>query len=569
MCRSTPSCTFWAGCIMAACIMAAVPEEETVQVLDKLEPLPSLKTLSLPNTLSSRHKSSRSSALPLSIGEAEQSADAEQSDNRLPSDTRAEEAEDAEAELQALHKEDHDAEIKAIAEAEHIKATERAKRGQTVPEDVTCYHELDSAAKQQQALADRLGEEAEKAAQSLKQATYLKEKAATDTQKFKIRMDSDHKMKTDAETQYKSEHSVALNAFEAARGNLDSYNNDRKKVDLDSTRSKQILAKYLDYKKKFIQANADSDDPTQSKEVVQYRLLSEKYLKEYHSLQVKMQQNYASATHESEQYQELSQRYQRIAGDANDIAAEVTKTSGAFTKSSKEHARQHEVYLTQEKEAQRWEGILAQTKEDAKAARASYSKLKKHEEASKINYLKLRSMAVKYGEMGKDAETTTDLNRMRMLNFEQESKSFAREITAGIAAVSVLKRKYETADSAGMLYTKTWRAGGCESATAKKDTDPEVPDKLQSDEPVVTKYSPTECASDKHIATQNLEGAAAAKLAHLTELAHLTSAKENHANAVTGAKTAKSIMAFTKVKSKRYLKVAKSALKQSADPCDS
>merc|ERR1711865_314568 len=332
------------------------------------------------------------------------------------SDTRAEEAEDAEAELQALHKEDHDAEIKAIAEAEHIKATERAKRGQTVPEEVTCYHELDSAAKQQQALADRLGEEAEKAAQSLKQATYLKEKAATDTQKFKIRMDSDHKMKTDAETQYKSEHSVALNAFEAARGNLDSYNNDRKKVDLDSTRSKQILAKYLDYKKKFIQANADSDGPTQSKEVVQYRLLSEKYLKEYHSLQVKMQQNYASATHESEQYQELSQRYQRIAGDANDIAAEVTRTSAAFTKSRKEHTRQHKVYVTQEKEAQRWEGILAQTKEDAKAARASYSKQKKHEEASKINYLKLRSMAVKYGEMGKDAETTTDLNRMRMLN---------------------------------------------------------------------------------------------------------------------------------------------------------
>merc|ERR1711865_681877 len=234
------------------------------------------------------------------------------------------------------------------------------------------------------------------------------------------------------------------------------------------------------------------------------------------------------------------------------------------------HKEDHDAEIKAIAEAeQRWEGILAQTKEDAKAARASYSKLKKHEEAPKINYLKLRSMAVKYGEMGKDAETTTDLNRMRMLNFEQESKSFAREITAGIAAVSVLKRKYETADSAGMLYTKTWRAGGCESATAKKDTDPEVPDKLQSDEPVVTKYSPTECASDKHIATQNLEGAAAAKLAHLTELAHLTSAKENHANAVTGAKTAKSIMAFTKVKSKRYLKVAKSALKQSADPCDS
>merc|ERR1711865_358913 len=390
MCRSTPSCTFWAGCIMAACIMAAVPEEETVQVLDKLEPLPSLKTLSLPNTHSSRHKSSRSSALPLSIGEAEQSADAEQSDSRLPSDTRAEEAEDAEAELQALHKEDHDAEIKAIAEAEHIKATERAKRGQTVPEDVTCYHELDSAAKQQQALADRLGEEAEKAAQSLKQATYLKEKAATDTQKFKIRMDSDHQMKTDAETQYKSGHSVALNAFEAAQGNLDTYNNDRKKVDLDSQRSKQILAIYLDYKKKFIQANADADDPTQSKEVVQYRKLSQKYLEEYHALQVQLATNYASATRESELYQQLSQRYQKIAGDANDIAAEVTRTSAAFTKSRKEHTRQHKVYVTQAEEAKRWQGIMAETKERAKAAYSRHKELERRTEASKVKYFKLR-----------------------------------------------------------------------------------------------------------------------------------------------------------------------------------
>jgi len=550
--------------------MAAVPEEETTQTLDQLQPLPSLRTLHL-TTLASRHKSPRTKASTLGIGEAEQSADVKQSGNAIQTekvlDTQDEE-------LKALRDEDHDAEIKAIAEAEHLKAIERAKRGRSkVPEEVSCYHELVVDTQQQKSEADRLDEEATKAAKRLKHAEYLKERAATDTKKFKVLMDSDHQMKTDAETQYKSEHSVALNAFEAAQGNLDTYNNDRKKVDLDSQRSKQILAIYLDYKKKFIQANADADDPTQSKEVVQYRKLSQKYLEEYHALQVQLATNYASATRESELYQQLSQRYQKIAGDANDIAAEVTRTSAAFTKSRKEHTRQHKVYVTQAEEAKRWQGIMAETKERAKAAYSRHKELERRTEASKVKYFKLRSMAEKYSEMGNDAETRTDINRMRMLNFEQEIQTFGLEIEAGIAAVSMIKRKYETADLAGMMYTKTWRAGGCAGRSKKEGKDDESSDEQQpplaaGDERAGARYTATECASDKFIATQNLEGAAQAKLEHLSELVDLTAAKENHANAVAGVKTSKAIMMFSKVKSKRYLKVAKSAIKQSANPCE-
>ena len=64
-------------------------------------------------------------------------------------------------------------------------------------------------------------------------------------------------------------------------GNLDNYNNDRMKVELDSNFAKPLLQKYLNYKKKFIQASANADDPTQSKEVLQYRRLAEQYLKQY------------------------------------------------------------------------------------------------------------------------------------------------------------------------------------------------------------------------------------------------------------------------------------------------
>ena len=84
------------------------------------------------------------------------------------------------------------------------------------------------------------------------------------------------------------------------------------KVELDSNFAKPLLQKYLNYKKKFIQASANADDPTQSKEVLQYRRLAEQYLKQYHALQAKIQQSYASAQLESEQYKQLSQRYQKV-----------------------------------------------------------------------------------------------------------------------------------------------------------------------------------------------------------------------------------------------------------------
>merc|ERR1711865_932360 len=269
-----------------------------------------------------------------------------------------------EEEMKALATEDHDANIKAMEMAEHLKATERAKEAE-VPEDVICYHDLVIKAKNQMAMAERLEEEAKDAAERLKSATHLKEETAAAAQKLKRRMERDQKSKTDAEEQYRKEHSTALNAFEAARGNLDNYNNDRKKVDLDSTRSKQVLTKYLEYKKKFIEASANADDPTQSKEVAQYRKLSEQYLTSYHALQAKIQESYTSAQRESDLYQQLSQRYQKIAGDANDIAAEVSKTSADLLKSRKAHKEKQKEYEEHAAEAQKWEQTHAQKKETA------------------------------------------------------------------------------------------------------------------------------------------------------------------------------------------------------------
>lgn len=192
--------TFWAVHL----IVASIPDEgEGVQVLDDLQ------QLALP----------RMPALP-TLNEAPLAAPAGSKQRKLGETQRAAKNYDSpEEELEALAKEDHTANMKAMEEAEHLKATERAKtKGNAVPEEVTCYHDLASSAKSQNALAERLEEEANQAAERLKQAVYLREQAAAAAEKLKRRMDRDFKMKSDAEGQYRKEHSVALNAFEAAKG---------------------------------------------------------------------------------------------------------------------------------------------------------------------------------------------------------------------------------------------------------------------------------------------------------------------------------------------------------------
>jgi len=562
MAWSTRSCALWVAAMCLFHVTNLGTAEESVQTLVDDEPLalPGLPRLK-----------GMATAIPVpnaKVGSAVSLGDAHRSGKNY--DT-------PEEEMKALATEDHDANIKSMEMAEHLKATERAKEAE-VPEDVTCYHDLVTKAKNQKAMAERLEEEAKDAEERLKSATHLKEETAAAAEKLKRRMERDQKSKTDAEEQYRKEHSTALNAFEAARGNLDNYNNDRKKVDLDSTRSKQVLTKYLEYKKKFIEASANADDPTQSKEVAQYRKLSEQYLTSYHALQAKIQESYTSAQRESDLYQQLSQRYQKIAGDANDIAAEVSKTSADLLKSRKAHKEKQKEYEEHAAEAQKWEQTHAQKKEAAKTANARYAEIDQQAKRSKVNYFKLHALAGKYQEMGEESKRKVELNQVRLFNFEQDIKKTAQEIETCIKSVSLLKRKYETADAAGMVYTKAYRAGGCETAapkeaaeTADLTTEPHAvlasALQLLQQDPEAAEYSAEGCASDKSVATQNLEAAEKAKLAHQAELTHLHVLKEDHATSVSGAKTAKAIMVGSKVKASKYLQVAEHAAEQAKEPC--
>jgi len=186
--------------------------------------------------------------------------------------------------------------------------------------------------------------------------------------------------------------------------------------------------------------------------------------------------------------------------------------------------------------------------------------------------------------MGEESKTKVELNKVRMFNFEQDVKKTAQEIEASVKAVALLKRKYETADAAGMTYTKSFKFNGCEGALLKEaKTEPTQKSDLlgsalsllqQEPEPAAESvtdpkpYSAEDCLNDKKVATHNLEAAEKAKLGHTEELTHLHVLKEDHATSESGAKTAKAIVVGSEIKASKYLTVAEHAAQQATNPCD-
>lgn len=554
---------------------AALSLEDGVEPLAEHEPLPALAKLATPQQLEvdpPQGEHAKVSSSDVQLGESQHASKKYAS---------------PEEERKALETADHDEDIKAMEREEHLKAIEKAKEA-AVPEDVTCYHDLVTNSENQKAIAEKMEEQAKTAEERFNTANHRKQESGVAAEKLKQRMERDLKAKTESEAAYKKEHATALNAFAAAKGNLDNYNIERKKVDLDSTRSKGVLEKYLEYKKKFIESSANSDDPTQSKEVQQYKKLSEQHLTTYHALQSNIKESYTSAKQYSEQYTQLSRRYQKISSDANDIAVEVSRTSADLVKSKKAHKKKQAEFEAHAAEAQKWEQAMETQKAGAAAASKKYEELDQKAKKSRVNYFKLHALASKYKEMGEESKRKVELNKVRMFNFEQDVKKTAQEIEASVKAVALLKRKYETADAAGMTYTKSFKFNGCEAKTEEAKTEEAKTEPtqksdllgsalslLQQDpEPAAEgvtdpkPYSAEDCLNDKKVATHNLEAAEKAKLGHTEELTHLHVLKEDHATSESGAKTAKAIVVGSEIKASKYLTVAEHAAQQATNPCD-
>merc|ERR1712139_263270 len=71
-------------------------------------------------------------------------------------------------------------------------------------------------------------------------------------------------------------------------------------------------------------------------------------------------------------------------------------------------------------------------------------------------------MAKRYGELADQARRKSELNQVRYFNFDRDSKKAAEDIETAIKKSALLKRKYEVADAAGIVFTKSYKLNRCE-----------------------------------------------------------------------------------------------------------
>jgi len=362
-------------------------------------------------------------------------------------------------------------------------------------------------------------------------------------------------------------------------GNLDNYNIERKKVDMDSNRAKSVLRTYLKYKKLLISASANAQSPKNSKEVQQYQKLYAQYLRTYHGLQAKIKQSYSAATKYQALYNELSKRYQKMSETASEVGAQVAKLGDKLSRTVQRLHRAKATYEQHSQDATNYKARWEEKRGQSLAALRKYKALAARVKNSKTNYFKMTAMAARYTKLGDMAKSKAALNQMRFLNFERDASKSSKDIEAAVKKAALLKRKYEVADAAGVIFTKSFRAGNCnkhyadEQKTSKlftlkllqlADTESQTSEKKAA---ASSASSASQCASDKAMATTNLEAGQRSKMQHKQELTYLHMLREEHETAVSGAKTAKIIRDASRTKAARYHKVGASAKESSMNVC--
>lgn len=247
---------------------------------------------------------------------------------------------------------------------------------------------------------------------------------------------------------------------------------------------------------------------------------------------------------------------QKMAADASEIAGQVAKKGDALAKTTAALKKTKSKYEQLSQASSRYHTTWKDKQAASNSAYDRYQALEARVLDSKTNYFKMTALAKRYLGLASSAHKKSELNQVRYFNFDRDSKKAAKDIEAAIKKAALLKRKYEVADAAGVVFTKSFRANKCEKAKKKKASSraeellslallqlSKKDHTLGEAQEAAGKgaASASQCASDKSIATANLEAAERSKLQHKQELTYLHMLREEHETATSGAKTAKTI----------------------------
>jgi hypothetical protein len=427
-----------------------------------------------------------------------------------------------------------------------------------VPDGIKCYWDLVQKKLALQATMANKKREAEEVFDEFTTVSSRMSTSASKIAKLQTNKDKQETELKNAKEKYKMLHEDALKLFYTAKGDLNNYNNERKKVDLDAAQAKSALGTYLKYKKSFIEASADADDPTASEEVQHYKKLSTQYLDQYHEIEGKIKQSYSAAKKHQKLYFDLSKEYHKMTEDANDVAKKVEqiedtheKTKSALKSLTVEHQKDVKALpdITTKKTS---------TNTTAVATKGKFDEIAQKTSKSKTTYLALNFLFGRLTQMSDEATSKSEREQLRFLDFTNRAQDKGAQLEGTIKSSMLLKSKFQAANKTAAIYMKSYQWSNCDRVQDEAEQGSKSPD---------TEDVLSQCKQDKKIADANLEASKKAKLEHMKELTHLAMVRKEHEQAASGAKTAASLRDTAKEKAKR-LRTAAGAIKdKSVSPC--
>jgi hypothetical protein len=432
-----------------------------------------------------------------------------------------------------------------------------------VPDSVACYWELMEEKLSTEATYRVKQREGDAAYDEFSKAEARDKVATTEVAALETKQSSEETELAEAQDKYKELHEEALKLFYTAKGDLNSYKNERKKVDLDAAQSKSHLSTYLKYKKEYIQASADAEDPSTSEEVAHYKKLAEQYLEQYHTVQQAVRQSYSAAKQHQTLYFSLSKEYQGMTEDANDMAKKVEELAHTVDKTKAAIERRKIQHQSDADALPTLRSTNSEKNATATTALNAFSTASNAEADAKLAYYKLTAVAETLTKMAADAKSVEDRNQLRFLDFSDEADDKGMQVEGTIKQAMILKKKYEASNDTAVVYKKSYEMNNCDRVVQEDDSNG-MKDTTTGDKEadIIGR-----CKSDKTIWQANKDAAKRAKDEHMAELNHLAIVRQEHESAVTGRNTAKSLRDAAKAKGDRLGAAAQDLRQKARTPC--
>jgi hypothetical protein len=330
------------------------------------------------------------------------------------------------------------------------------------PPTVQCFHQLVKDRDHAIKTSDELKKAAKIAGERYTAKNIVKKEALELSESARKDASAEHQAIMQRKRAFELHKTQTEAVLRHAKAKSDFYHQMEKDVEADAVRAKAAFKQYMKYKQLYIEANANSGK-VDTKEIQQYKKISEQHLKAYSQFQVQMKDKKQNASGAYARYTELSKQYHAMVKEASHLSAQLTEMSDQYQHASSrfklERSRYTKAADAEAAAAARQKGATDESNEKLELS----EELGKQQKAAKRRYWELLAMVDKYSALIKEAQTTAEMQSVRWSSVDGKHKKLEAEEVQRHGEAKALTEKMKTAKEASKVFLQNYKEAGCAS----------------------------------------------------------------------------------------------------------